>query len=343
VKLTVLASLVAALIGSVFATGAMRRFAFARGMLDVPNRRSSHKVVTPRGGGAAIVLVTSLACAALVVLDDLRASVFGAVVVGGAVVAIVGFFDDRNSVSPRVRLLVHFAAAIWADALLGGLPALPIGSHLVQLGWVGHVLAVLSIVWTLNLFNFMDGIDGIAAAEAVFISLAGAVLGLVVGHWQAVAPVALVFAAACGGFLCWNWPPAKIFMGDVGSGYLGYVIAVAALAAAREDPVAAWVWLILGAAFFIDSTLTLVRRAARGDRIYVAHRSHAYQWLARRYSSHLKVTLGTVLLNLLWLLPCSIVAARHPERAAAVTLIACVPVFLLAWVAGAGRRETSSD
>jgi Fuc2NAc and GlcNAc transferase len=112
------------------------------------------------------------------------------------------------------------------------------------------------------------------------------------------------------------------------------------LAAAHDDPVAAWVWLILGATFFVDSTLTLVRRAVRGDRLHVAHRSHAYQWLARRYSSHLKVTVGTSLVNLLWLLPCSLIAVLYPEHAAMMTVIACVPLFLLAFAAGAGRRES---
>jgi Fuc2NAc and GlcNAc transferase len=144
------------------------------------------------------------------------------------------------------------------------------------------------------------------------------------------------------GFLLWNWPPAKIFMGDVGSGYLGYVIAVLALAAARDDPVALWVWLILGGVFFVDATVTLVRRVLRGDRIHQAHRSHAYQWLARRWGSHRRVIVIVTILNLLWLLPCAFLATLHPDHAVAIAVVALAPLVALAFAAGSGRRENAN-
>jgi Fuc2NAc and GlcNAc transferase len=183
----------------------------------------------------------------------------------------------------------------------------------------------------------MDGIDGIAASEAIFVACAGALLGLLGGFASAVPPMAVAFAAACGGFLVWNWPPARIFMGDVGSGYLGYVIAVLALAATRENPVALWTWLILGGVFFVDATVTLVRRLIHGDRIYEAHRSHAYQWLARRWGSHAKVTCAVLAVNVLWLLPCAVFATRRPSLAAATVVFALAPLVLLA-IATSGRR-----
>jgi Fuc2NAc and GlcNAc transferase len=154
-----------------------------------------------------------------------------------------------------------------------------------------------------------------------------------------MAPLAVAFAAACGGFLAWNWPPAKIFMGDVGSGYLGYAIAVLALAAARENSVALLVWLILGAVFFVDATVTLLRRLARRERVYEAHRSHAYQWLARRWQSHRRVTVAVLLVNFFWLLPCALVAVRHPVWAGWMVVLAIVPVTVAALLAGAGRAE----
>jgi Fuc2NAc and GlcNAc transferase len=170
----------------------------------------------------------------------------------------------------------------------------------------------LGIAWTVNLFNFMDGIDGIASAEAVFISWGGAWLAPLMGSAAAVPAVGCTFGAVCCGFLVWNWPPARIFMGDVGSGYLGFVLVVLALAATRENPAALAVWLILGGIFFCDAFVTLVRRLARGERLYQAHRSHAYQWLSRRWGSHRSVTLAVVCVNLGWLLPAAWFAAVHP-------------------------------
>jgi len=260
--------------------------------------------------------------------------------VGGLAVATVGYLDDRHQLSARVRLAVHFGAALWALAWLGGLPPLRFGELTFSFGWGGYVLGALGIVWTLNLFNFMDGIDGIATSEAVFILCAGSILNVLVAGSSDVPAFAFALAAACGGFLLWNWPPAKIFMGDAGSGYLGYGVAVLALAAARESPVALLVWLILGGLFFVDATVTLARRLARGERVYEAHRSHAYQWLARRWQSHLRVTLLATAINLLWLFPCAYVAATKPQWAGWMVLIALLPITLGAWLAGAGRLET---
>jgi Fuc2NAc and GlcNAc transferase len=213
----------------------------------------------------------------------------------------------------------------------------------VHLGLIGLVLAVAGVTWVLNLFNFMDGIDGIAASEAVFVSTAALPLMALCGVSGEVSAACLMIAAACLGFLLWNWPPAKIFMGDVGSGYVGYVVAVLALAATRENPEALWVWLILGGVFFVDATVTLVRRAARGERIYDAHRSHGYQRLARRWGSHRRVTVAVMMLNLIWLLPCAFLATLQPDHAVAIVVAALVPLVALAIAAGSGRRENANS
>jgi Fuc2NAc and GlcNAc transferase len=225
---------------------------------------------------------------------------------------------------------------MWCLGWLGGLPALQLDERLVSLGWAGYLLGILAIVWVLNLFNFMDGIDGIAASDAIFVTGAGAALDIT--QTSATLAAATV-CASCVGFLVWNWPPAKIFMGDVGSGYLGFSIAVLALAATRDNPVAIWVWLILGGTFFVDATVTLIRRALRGERIYEAHRSHAYQWLARRRGSHRAVTLSVLAVNVLWLLPAAWLATRHPSLAVWILFVAYIPLAVLALIAGAGRRE----
>jgi Fuc2NAc and GlcNAc transferase len=317
-------------------TGIARRIALRGGLVDVPNDRSSHHAPTPRGGGVSIVVTASTALLILYCLGAVPGEVLVAIVGGGLAVAAVGLIDDRQRVSARVRIVVHVAAAVWALGWLGGLAPLRVGDQLIVLGWAGYVLGVLGIVWVLNLFNFMDGIDGIAASEAVFVCFAG---GLLAAN-PAVAAVGVTLGCACLGFLRWNWPPARIFMGDVGSGYLGYAVAVLALAAARSNSVALWVWLILGGVFFVDATMTLVRRLARGERVYQAHRSHAYQWIARRWGSHRRVTIAVMLLNILWLLPWALFASLHPHRAAVAALVALVPLVGLAISAGSGRNES---
>ena len=318
-------------------TGLVRRYALSRSLMDVPNARSSHKIPTPRGGGLAIAVAASFGFAALAIAGILDVRAFAALM-GGVAVAVVGFMDDRHQVPVKIRLSVHLAAAIWALVWLEGLPPVLIGGRLVESGYFGYALGVIGIVWTLNLFNFMDGIDGIAASEAVFVAGAGA-LPLVAGAAFSSSAASMVFAAACFGFLVWNWPPARIFMGDVGSGYLGFVIAVLAIMSTRGNPVALFVWLIAGALFFVDATVTVIRRFIRGERVYEAHRSHAYQWLSRRWGSHLRVVLVVILVNSLWLLPCALAAAAYPSTALWMVPVALLPLVVLALGVGAGRQE----
>lgn len=330
-----------ALLMSALLTGVARRLALSHGVLDIPNERSSHHIATPRGGGVAIVATCVVASLVLGLLRQVPWNLLWALTGGGLAVAVVGFLDDRHHVSAGVRLAVHIAAALWALWWIGGLPTLLIGERLVRLDWMGSVLAVLGIVWMLNLFNFMDGIDGIAAAEAAFVASGAAMFGLLTGGTGG-ADMALVLGAACCGFLLWNWPPAKIFMGDVGSGYLGYVIGVLTLAASHQRPADLWVWLILAGAFFVDATVTLIRRLARGEKVYHAHRSHAYQWLARRWKSHGRVTVSVIVINLVWLLPCAFLAGSDGRRAGWMTLLALTPLTVLVVAAGAGRRDMNS-
>jgi len=330
----------ATLFVSVAVTGWVRSQALRRQWLDVPNERSSHQAPTPRGGGLGIVVATVCGFVALwgtgVIPGDLCVALLG----GGLAVAVTGFRDDRKPLGAGLRLAVHMGAAIWALAWLGGVPPMQVGAGTYDLGLVGNLLGALAIGWTINLFNFMDGIDGLAAGEAVFIASAGAFLSA--GAASAAVPAAsLVLAAAALGFLGWNWPPARIFMGDVGSGYLGFVIAVLALAAMRHSPVVVFAWLVLGGVFFVDATVTLARRMARGERAHEAHRSHAYQWLARRWGSHRAVTLAILLFDAWVLLPVAGFCVAYPRlafTAATATLVALVP---LALVLGAGRAEAS--
>jgi Fuc2NAc and GlcNAc transferase len=214
---------------------------------------------------------------------------------GGTLVALVGWLDDRRDLSASTRLAAHVAAAVWAIWWLGGMPFLTTGHAVHSLGMFGTVLGAFAIVWAINVTNFMDGIDGLAAGEVVTVTLTAALL-LTDVHPPLAATAALTGGAALG-FLPWNWRPARIFMGDTGSGFLGFVLAALAVASERAGALPALAWIVLYAVFATDATVTLLRRAWRGDRWYSAHRSHAYQRAVQAGWSHARVTTTVLLLN----------------------------------------------
>jgi Fuc2NAc and GlcNAc transferase len=322
----------------------MIRVAPRVGSIDRPSERSSHSVPTPRGGGLAIVVVSTLGVATLLWRELIDQRLALALLAGGTLVAIAGALDDLRLVSAvRVRLAFHVAAAVFAVAILGGLPPLAFGTRVVDLGWAGDLLAVVAVVWTLNLFNFMDGIDGIAGSEAIFVAGSGALLATIGAPWSGSAAAALLLAAACIGFLIWNWPPARIFMGDVGSGYLGFFLAVLALDTTRREAAGGFAWLILGGVFFVDTTVTVIRRMLQRARVYQAHRTHAYHWLTRRWNGHRPVTLLVIGIDVGWLLPWAYVATIRPSLAAWSVLAALGPLAIAALAVGAGRPETPTS
>ncbi|MGQ0703343.1 MAG: MraY family glycosyltransferase [Gemmatimonadales bacterium] len=287
--------LLGAVIASWALTGAIRRWALRTGALDVPGPRSLHVVPVPRSGGAAIATVTLAAVAGLGAFGLISASLAQAIFPGGLLIATVGWLDDRQQLAPGLRLVVHFAAAGWAVWSLGGLSGLELGLTRIHLGTVGAVLAVLAIVWAINLYNFMDGIDGLAGAEAVQVGIAGALLAA--SNPSGLSWVAAVMAAASAGFLWWNRPPARIFMGDVGSGLLGFTMGVLAIASETTGGPPSAVWLLLLGVFVFDATVTLARRLLAGEPVYRPHRSHAYQRMILAGATHGRVTAIVVGIN----------------------------------------------
>ncbi|NWL09263.1 MULTISPECIES: MraY family glycosyltransferase [Pseudomonas] len=325
----------AILVLSLLMTAGMRCYALASSMIDVPNSRSSHMVATPRGGGMAIVL-SFLACLPVLGLaDTVPLSVLVAIGGAGTLVAVVGFMDDHYHIAARWRLCSHFAAAAWMLYWLGGLAPLQVFGFNLELQWFGCILAAFYCVWMLNLYNFMDGIDGIASVEAVSVCLGMVLLSTLADAPQLV-PLPLLLAAATLGFLFWNFPTAKIFMGDAGSGFLGIVLAGLSLQAAWTSQQLFWCWLILLGVFVVDATVTLIRRLLRGEKAYEAHRSHAYQFATRHYGKHLPVTLATAALNLFWLLPVALCVVLLGLDGVWGVVIAYLPLVFLAvrWRAG---------
>ena len=320
----------------------VRRSALNKQLLDIPNDRSLHTVPTPRGGGSAIVLVFFAAVAALTTTDYVTTTNTAILIGCGSIVAFTGFLDDRQLLShARSRLALHFVAALIAVSALGGLPTLPVFGTDVSLGVFGGVLATVYLVWLLNLFNFMDGIDGISGAEVVAVCGAAAFLIHRTTHDYNIASLPLALAAATLGFLIFNWPPAKIFMGDVGSGFVGFVIGIFSLITADSVGSLGWVWIILLGVFIVDATVTLIGRLVRKQKPHIAHRSHAFQHLALRFGSHKKVTIGAVVINLFWLFPIAFAVAEGRIDGFAGVLIAYTPLTIAALILGAGTPSTN--
>jgi len=311
--------------------------------MDIPNERSSHKTPTPRGGGIAFVASSLIGLLLLLLNDDLNGAELLALCCAGSIVAVAGHLDDRQKISgATVRLVIHAISAIILIVGVGIPSELALFDRTVNTGIVGSILGVFYLVWLLNLFNFMDGTDGIAASEAIFVLLAGAFLNFHVVSEANHSAAAVVLAASTFGFILYNWSPAKIFMGDVGSGYLGIVIGGLSLIAANQDPDLLWVWIILLAVFVIDATVTLIRRLLRKQKPHVAHRSHAYQHLAIRFNSHPKVALGVLAVNIVWLLPIAFFVADKQLAGTTGVIIAYVPLLVAALAFGAGKDSATN-
>ena len=331
-----------ALMTSALLTGAMRLYSLKFNIIDTPNTRSSHITPTPRGGGLAIVITLLCLLVASSIFELLSWPATIALAIPGSIIAIIGFIDDHRPLTPRLRILVHFGAAALALILLPAIPSIELGQNTFPIPPIAYPLLAIGLVWLLNLYNFMDGIDGIAGAEASSVLIAAAVILYLHNETQWGA-ILLCFSAPALGFLVWNWAPAKIFMGDVGSAFLGIILGTLALLTSSDTPLNLWSWLILLAVFIADSTWTLLARISSGQAWHQPHRSHAYQRLARKTRSHACVSLGTTLINILYLAPLAYTASQSPEHAWQLTLLAYLPLISLCWWQQAGKAEQVTD
>ena len=314
----------------------------ALGLVQAPNHRSSHNHPTPNGGGLGIVVAVNLAGIPLVLFSGWTLGWF---LLGiAALLAAVGLRNDIQHLPARVRFGVQVAVCAGLLFLLSDLPSISfrVGSEFELGGWVLSGLLLLAGVWWINLFNFMDGIDGIAGEQAVFMLLGAAALGAWTNADVISSPVwmlMLCVAAATVGFLLLNWPPTKIFMGDAGSTWLGFMVFALALLSVQADWLSYATWLVFAAVFVTDATVTLLTRMLCGERWYEAHRNHAYQKLARRWGGHQPVTLRAVAVNMLWLAPLAGACTAWPQWAFGWALLAYAPLVVGAMVLGAGRPD----
>jgi Fuc2NAc and GlcNAc transferase len=292
-----LLSMLGAAVVSLLITDFVHRYALERKILDVPNERSLHSNPTPRGGGIGIAAIAFSTAAILAINGQIEVRAAVGLIVGGAAVAAVGWIDDRRQVSAFWRGLIHFCAAAFAVYCFGGFPSLITGNGILPLGWTGSALAIIGLVWLINLYNFMDGADGIAATEAVTVFAVGGAILVFLGV-TGLGVLSLVICGASIGFLLRNLPPARIFMGDVSSGLLGFLLGSIAILSERTGRFPLIGWMILLGVFVADATFTLIRRFSRGERWYSAHRTHAYQRLAQAGWSHARIVRSVALVNI---------------------------------------------
>jgi Fuc2NAc and GlcNAc transferase len=280
-------------------------------LMDVPNLRSSHSIPIPQGGGLAFAISFLLSVPILTVMSDLSWREVWAFLGGGILISVIGFLDDHGHIAIRWRLLVHFVGTTWVLFWLGGCPPLPILGFIIDPSLLSNILIVFYLVWLLNLYNFMDGIDGISTIETMTVCIGAALLIAPQSPSQAIWITPLVLVASVSGFLFWNFPTAKIFMGDAGSSFLGLTLGIFSIQTAWVLPHMYWVWIILLGVFIVDATLTLLRRLTNGEKFYIPHKNHIFQIAARHYNSHKAVSLSIGLINLTWLLPIAYLASNQ--------------------------------
>lgn len=300
---------------SILCCGAYLRLARRLRIYDVPNARSAHSAPVPGGGGVGlfVALLGGVGLAALFFGSwNLE---FQGLLALAAMLVLLGMVDDVSGLSARLRLLAYALVCV-CGALALGLP-LPL--------WV---LAALFGLTVLNLYNFMDGMDGLAATETLFVCLGAALLSWWWAGPSQYALFCLLLAAAVAGFLTWNWPPARLFMGDAGSVSIGFMLAGLAVLGEVREALPLATWLVLLAAFITDSMVTLVWRMSTGQAFTQAHNLHLYQRLGRHWGSHRPVNLLLAGINLGWLLPLAAASVALPDWRWPLLGIAYLPLLL---------------
>jgi UDP-N-acetylmuramyl pentapeptide phosphotransferase/UDP-N-acetylglucosamine-1-phosphate transferase len=306
-----------AILLSASATGIALLYARRRGLLDLPGQRRSHEQPTPRGGGIGILAVAILG---LWMVWPLPWERMLWLTLSVAAIGLAGWIDDHRGLPVLPRLLVQVLAALAAVAALAGFDA----------GVVFGLVGVLGVVGATNVMNFMDGSNGMATLQGIFLAAAGMLLAGIAGNldW---ALWCLLLACACLGFLPFNVPRARIFLGDVGSTTLGFCLGVAGVALIASEVITVWQALLLVSVFLADAGFTLAWRLLRGRRWYTAHREHTYQWLIRSGLSHLEVAAAYMAWNILLVSPLMVLAMHRPVWQPALT-IGAYGLALAAWI-----------
>jgi Fuc2NAc and GlcNAc transferase len=322
----ILAVIAATAVAAFALTGVILWLAKKAVVLDIPNDRSAHTVPTPRGGGLAFVIVTTAALGVLLAADYYPAELMLPLICCSVAIAALGLWDDISSLSAKFRLLLQFCISAAFVVFLPVIPLLNISGYLLPVE-ICAPLYVVAMVWLTNLYNFMDGIDGIAVSQALAGCAIAALIAVVSGNSFWLLILACIFGSVLG-FSPWNWPSAKIFMGDVGSSYLGFVFGCLLLLTA--ETIGIWVWVIILGLFVADTAATLVIRLLAKKNVLDAHQSHIYQQLARYLGSHQSVCGLLLLISAVWLAPLALAASSFGNNAWFICIFAYLPMLYVA-------------
>ncbi len=308
---------------SFFGTYFYRSFAIQKGILANPNFRTLHENPKPRGGGIVFSWVFILAVISLGLSGTIGSDLIMALGVGGGLASFFGFIDDVTNVRATIKMIIQGCLSAWILICFNGgplvtTPWLPI--------WFSWLVSWFLLIWLINLYNFMDGVDGMAASGAIYICVVLVLISYFSGGSSFnLSLLCLLLAVSCLGFLLFNWPPATIFMGDSGSVFLGYCFGVLIIKTTMANDINFWTWLVIFGYFLGDTTTTIILRIMIVKRWFGAHRSHAYQNLARILGSHIKVTGGVLVYHIVWLMPLAIWSSLEPELAPIAAAFAFLP------------------
>lgn len=308
-----------------------KKYAIYTGIISNPNYRTLHELPIPRGGGIIFSTLFILAIFLIWRYLQLSDNLLLMLGVGGGVASLLGFIDDIKSIRARIKLIIQLLLSSWVSYCL-------YLDNLLFLNWMPLFLTIPAflffMVWIINAYNFMDGVDGMAASGAIFTSLTLALVLSLTGSSVELIAIFILMAALISGFIFFNWPPASIFMGDAGSVFLGYIFGSLLLFTSLNGYISIWIWLTVFGYFFADTTVTQIVRVISIKKWYLPHRSHAYQNLARITGSHLKVTSGVTLYNIIWILPLTLLSALKPEMSVIISMLAICPALVIAYKYG---------
>jgi Fuc2NAc and GlcNAc transferase len=314
-------SVLFAVVLSYFSCKKVTLLAERSGMIAQPGERQSHKLPTATGGGLGLIFSIIMTSLCLQLIHPIPMFWWLNMLPGILLLTLIGWFDDKHPVSTLVRLVVQLAVSLW----------------LIGFGWSGFLFkdmallasTVLAMVWMMNLYNFMDGSNGMAGFQGVFAGLVLAVL-FQYADQHVMALLCLAVAAACGGFLPLNFPHARVFMGDVASVPLGFIFAAFIVYGIQTGSLSLASSILVMAVFIVDATMTLLKRVFRGERWYTAHAQHLYQRLIAQGWTHHRVLLVYQIANVIWVLPAIVLVEMYPQYAI-VTVVLCVLLLGICW------------
>jgi len=296
-----------------------------------PNFRTSHEVPLPKGGGIVFSVVFVFGVFSLYWKAYLTLNLLLILGIGPLAALLFGFIDDLIHITAKKKIVFQLFLSFWALFWLNGGPLF---SYNLFPYWLSFSLASLILVCAINAFNFMDGIDGMASSGSFMSALILSITLLFTNGSSELLILFMLLSSSLLAFIIFNWPPASIFMGDTGSVFLGYLFGVLMLISVMRGEISLWTWIVVFGYFISDTTFTFLARLMIVKKWYGAHRSHAYQNLARITNSHLKVTLGVLIFHLLWLLPLAFLTIFKSDIAFLWAILAILPGFIVAYKYG---------